>query len=1032
MVAFSLSILAGYGAAALDSFTPRSRRLFGFVYAVAAAAGVIGIGFAVRSAGDLIVSDARFLEGVVAGACLLAVGAFILWRGMPERRRLWLLIAVSVADLFIANVGVNLAPRRTGVPPAVVAVQAAVRTVGLSGDSVPGRVYNDSVLFEDYGMFVGIEDVSGSSPLRLARYAVLLADFPRDRLWRLAGVKQVLSSEPELYVPTVDRIEIATVEGMAYLHQLAAANPRAWVVHSVRVLDDAEVLPLLGDVSFDPEAMALLAPPAVLGLDDGSLAPAGANVVRLERVASDRLVAHVRSDYGGLLVVSENWLPGWRARAIQAGDPSPHDVPVLRADLTFLGIPVRAGESTIELVYWPDSVRYGMGISGAALLVLAGVGGYRISAGRRRKARDGGQASATGGLRLTQRVWRLLATRLTMPSILLVALALRAFRLGYQELRGDEALGWMFSLEPFGQIIRSTIDLLEPHPVASYFLQKVWLGWAGHTEFALRFTSLFFGVLAVALLYRLGRRLGLGLSASALGAALLASSPYAIWHSQDARMYSMSLALTTASTLLMLESLARRRLRYWATYVGVTWLALHTHYYAAYIIIAQNFFVIGRAIWMREEWRRVLPWLLAQAATGILYLPWLLVARANLTSYTGNGDSPGFFAMWLRSLSVFAAGESVPDAQRALLACLAAVLAAIGAVRLALAGRSRRRALWLIGLYFCVPLLATWLGALSRPIFNERYLVAALPGFHLLVAAAVFAPARGERKAGLTTDFGAVLGAAAAVFLVVLVGASALSLTRYYADPTYSKTHGWRLAAALLERYSSGWPAEKVRVAQTYPEPTLWYYYRGATDHLVLPPAAHDAPGAASEVADLVRQGVERVVVMVQRMEGWDDQDIAPQALAREYTLLAETRAGDLRVQVYDRPPASLSGIDVLLAGGVRLTGASIPASRLVAGDLLPVYLRWDGLPAALSGSEKITLQLLDADGKLVTQTDHPFGQAELSSGATRYIITLPRELGSGTYRLIAALYDPSKPNAPRRLTVAGSDHVELALLSTQ
>jgi hypothetical protein len=135
---------------------------------------------------------------------------------------------------------------------------------------------------------------------------------------------------------------------------------------------------------------------------------------------------------------------------------------------------------------------------------------------------------------------------------------------------------------------------------------------------------------------------------------------------------------------------------------------------------------------------------------------------------------------------------------------------------------------------------------------------------------------------------------------------------------------------------------------------------------------------------------------------------------------------------VYDRPPASLRGVDVPFAGGVRLIGASIAASRLVAGDLLPIHLRWNGPPAALSGSEKITLQLLDAGGKLVAQTDRPFGQVELNSAATRYIITLPRELAPGAYRLIAALYDPSKPNAPRWLTAEGSDHIELALLSTQ
>ena len=82
-------------------------------------------------------------------------------------------------------------------------------------------------------------------------------------------------------------------------------------------------LPLLGDAGFDPDKTALIPPPAPSGLEDGVLAPAGENRVRLERLAPNRLRAHVQSEHGGLLVVSENWMPGWRATAQQAGAAEP-------------------------------------------------------------------------------------------------------------------------------------------------------------------------------------------------------------------------------------------------------------------------------------------------------------------------------------------------------------------------------------------------------------------------------------------------------------------------------------------------------------------------------------------------------------------------------------------------------------------------------------------------------------------------------------------------------------------------------------
>ena len=104
-------------------------------------------------------------------------------------------------------------------------------------------------------------------------------------------------------------------------------------------------------------------------------------------------------------------------------------------------------------------------------------------------------------------------------------------------------------------------------------------------------------MLAVALPYRLGRRLGFGSLTATLAAALMAISPYAIWHSQDARMYALSLALTLASTWLALALFAQVGVRvYGLVYVLVSWLALQTHYFAVFVLLAQNVFVLILAL----------------------------------------------------------------------------------------------------------------------------------------------------------------------------------------------------------------------------------------------------------------------------------------------------------------------------------------------------------------------------------------------------------------------------------------------------
>lgn len=634
---------------------------------------------------------------------------------------------------------------------------------------------------------------------------------------------------------------------------------------------------------------------------------------------------------------------------------------------------------------------------------------------------------------------RALGVRLALLAVLLLAFTLRVFRLGYQELRGDEAFGYFFSLNPLPEIVRSTISLREPHPVAGYVVEKGWLALAGHSEFALRFASAWFAMLAVALLYRLARRLAMGRATAILAAALLAVSPYAIWHSQDSRMYSMSLALTLASTWLAVETVEGRGVVAGLGYVLVSWLALHTHYFAAFVLLAQNIFVVGLALVDSRYRRRLVPWFALQVLLGMLYLPWLIAAADTLRTYGGAADSPGLAGAVTRALSVFAAGETAPAAWGAAIAVLAGVLVGIGAIRLALSGGSGRRALWLLALYLVVPFAATWLSSQQRPIFNERYLIAVAAPFYLLAAAAVLGfEGRGLVRAAPTAATGRraseVLGWIAAAGLALLLMASGASLARYYTDPAFSRTQGWRELAAVLQRYSAGLPPAKVRLVQNYPDPTLWYYYGGPVEHLVLPPDALDAAGAERHVAALAEAGVERIVAQTQPADNWDPSGMAQEALQRHFTEVATVEVGDWPVQVYIRPAAALAPTDARFTNGLQLTGVSVQPERLVPGDVLAVTLQWAGLDASAIEDEKISLQLLDAGGRLVAQTDRPLGvpASPAESGQpVAYGIALPEELAPGSYHLILAIYNPAEPGAPRWLTAGGRDHIDLGLLST-
>ena len=73
--------------------------------------------------------------------------------------------------------------------------------------------------------------------------------------------------------------------------------------------------------------------------------------------------------------------------------------------------------------------------------------------------------------------------------------------------------------------------------------------------------------------------------------------------------------------------------------------------------------------------------------------------------------------------------------------------------------------------------------------------------------------------------------------------------------------------------------------------------------------------------------------------------------------------------------------MDATFENGVTLTHAAIQEDRLEPGGLLIVYLLWDGDATRLTGSEKLTLQVLDEAGALVAQTDAPFTEDDLDPG---------------------------------------------------
>ena len=402
LAAFGLSVLAGMGLAGLDSLSARARRWLGVLYAAGVTLAVALYAWLWLLTGR---TDATWTQFGLAAALTLGLAlAFgvILWPRTWTRRRALLLTALIVADLFFVNLGDTTDPltpaAAVALPPETLALQQAVAEQSGGNLGLPGRAYNEGRVFEDYGMRVGVEDVWGGSPLRLARYAALFGDFTIDRMWQLTGVHHALTAGPSLYEPS----EVLGVYPQTGRRHLSASSDRAaparWVVPTLKVLPDAEARPWLGDARLDLASVGVLPPAsdpdggawtalrgADFGIDatffqEGALAAPGVDAISLQRPAPGHLRLDVQSEHGGLLIVSENWMPGWSATQVEGDGTVVQKLPVVRADLAFLGIPIWPGQSTIDLVYRPESVRLGLLISAAHAGARAPVGALALAA----------------------------------------------------------------------------------------------------------------------------------------------------------------------------------------------------------------------------------------------------------------------------------------------------------------------------------------------------------------------------------------------------------------------------------------------------------------------------------------------------------------------------------------------------------------------------------------------------------------------------------------------------------------------------
>lgn len=609
---------------------------------------------------------------------------------------------------------------------------------------------------------------------------------------------------------------------------------------------------------------------------------------------------------------------------------------------------------------------------------------------------------------------------LGLLALLLVALALRVPGIVSRTLWQDEGLTFYQIQQSIPAVLAGGIEVQglmtrNTHPPLYFLLLALFGRLAGYGDFAVRWFSIGWSVLAVPLVFAFGRRLG-GRPVGGVAALLVALSPLFLWYAQEIRMYSMVVFLSTLSTYRFWVALTTGRRRAYALYALATAALLWTHFSAFFLVAVQGAILV--LFIGRRHWKALLA---VGAALLLAAAPFVPFVWARLRS----GQERDFHFVPLETIArdllhSFTTGLTMPIEGIFRFDLLVAALVLGGVAWLAQRGRGRG-VRWLAGplllALLALPPLLLYALSYVKPLYqNVRHLIVVAPAFYLLAAAGLVGLWRWRWRG---TPAGAALAAVLALGWALTAGVSTVN---YYTNPKYAKDDTRGLFAYIAANFRPGdlvvlndavlshilmheqpdlpwtalphygtqsiWPQAREQFTQTLAAADrFWFVY---------------SPGDSTH---------DRARLI--------DQWFRDEAMALDDRQFRGLTVG-LGVAYYDphgaiaRAPQPVTDpLGASFARALDLHGAVVGQREVVAGQKLPLDLVWF-VREQPTTDYKVSLRLRDAAGTVWAAGDQfPFPQVHPTSHwiagdylRSPHLLPIPPGTPPGDYELLVGLYD--------------------------
>lgn len=347
-----------------------------------------------------------------------------------------------------------------------------------------------------------------------------------------------------------------------------------------------------------------------------------------------------------------------------------------------------------------------------------------------------------------RRAWIVGLLALFVIGVFLVA----GIRITY--MHPDEYLVYRFTRDDLGSTVRYLAEQ-DVHPPLWFSFFWTWRRIAGDSEFAGRMQAIGFSLVALAVVYQLGRCWFAAPRYGLFAMAALAANGLFFQYGLEIRPYGLALLLSSLSMLAFWRWLTRRTWRAAAWYAASLAALLYVHYFLGMLILVQAiYFVLTRPT--RRQWRQGVGVALIAFA---LWSPWL-PGFVNQVIHLRSVEVEAGTARGLLGTGATTQPTSVESiANLAQLATngqvlLYAVVLVAGAVLVGLKSGYRLVLWWAFG----VPIIAFSLNMVAA-VYTPRYIVNFILGLSLALGAALAALPPRIRWAALVAFVGVSLWA---------------------------------------------------------------------------------------------------------------------------------------------------------------------------------------------------------------------------------------------------------------------------------